>query len=98
MKNTVKGFGWTAMALITCPCHLVFIIPLLAGTALGSFLAEYETITWGVLGVLFIYFFYMGWKKLSQSDDDYAGKDDCTPKENEKKASLDCCSPQQFEK
>ncbi|MFD1036935.1 hypothetical protein ACFQ3N_00645 [Virgibacillus byunsanensis] len=92
MKNTAKGIGWGALALITCPCHLVLILPLLAGTALGGYLAEYQTITWVVLGLLFIYSFYMAWKKLDHSDNEH------TKKEDKKKSSLDCCSPQPFKK
>ncbi|WP_081793842.1 hypothetical protein [Paenibacillus darwinianus] len=36
-KESKKGWGWGVLAFLTCPCHLVLIIPLLAGTALGAF-------------------------------------------------------------
>jgi mercuric ion transport protein len=68
MKKTAKGIGWYALAFITCPCHLIIILPLLAGTALGSYLAAYQTVNWVVLGIAFVFSFYMGWGKMNQDD------------------------------
>jgi mercuric ion transport protein len=66
--NMLKSTGWFLVALVTCPCHLLLLIPLLAGTALGAYLAEYQTITFVVLGILFALSLYMGWRKLDQSE------------------------------
>ncbi len=40
-RNRIQGFMAAGVALITCPCHVVLILPLilsfLAGTAAGAF-------------------------------------------------------------
>ncbi len=42
--NKVRGYLAGGVAFITCPCHLLFTLPLLlsltAGTALGAFLSR----------------------------------------------------------
>ena len=54
MKSYIAG----ALALITCPCHLVLLLPLLlalsAGTALHAFLVQHLTWLYVVSGVLFV--------------------------------------------
>ncbi|MFY0783192.1 hypothetical protein AB1K18_23310 [Peribacillus simplex] len=44
MKNTIKSSGWFIVELITCPCHLVFLLPLFAWTALGSYFTEFKDV------------------------------------------------------
>lgn len=44
----------TAVAVLTCPCHLPLLAVVLAGTALGGFLTEHMGIALAVLAVLFI--------------------------------------------
>lgn len=45
-------------AFVTCPCHLVVVMPLLlgltAGTAVGAFLVRYQTWVYGLSAGLFI--------------------------------------------
>lgn len=64
MRGTLKGVGWFLVALVTCPCHLVLLIPLLAGTALGTYLLQFKTVTFIVFALFFILSLYMGWRKM----------------------------------
>lgn len=43
-----------AVALVTCPCHLLILVAVLGGTALGAALTEHMGIALAILGVLFI--------------------------------------------
>jgi mercuric ion transport protein len=47
-----------------CPCHLVLLIPLLAGTALGAYLVEFERVAFGVLVLFFVILLYIGCRKM----------------------------------
>ncbi|OHX41350.1 hypothetical protein [Cytobacillus oceanisediminis] len=73
MKNTLKSSGWFLVALVTCPCHLFLLIPLLAGTALGSYFTEFRAVTYIILALLFVFSLYMGWRKMFPE----TKKDDC---------------------
>lgn len=83
MKKKTKGWGWGALALLTCPCHLIIIIPLLAGTALGAFLTTYKTAAFIILGALFALSLYRVLNKI-------------WPEKTEKQ-SMDCCIPNKKE-
>lgn len=54
MRSYLAG----ALALITCPCHLVLVLPLLltlsAGTALHAFLVQHTTWLYVISGILFV--------------------------------------------
>lgn len=65
MNKKQKGWGWFGLALLTCPCHLVFLIPLLAGTAFGTYLADYKIATIIILSAIFALSFYMGFKRMN---------------------------------
>ncbi|WP_081413498.1 hypothetical protein [Aneurinibacillus terranovensis] len=71
MKETMKGVGWFLVALVTCPCHLVLLIPLLAGTAIGSYIAQFQTATFVILAMLFALSLYMGWRKMFREQTDH---------------------------
>ena len=64
MKEKVKALKWFGLAFITCPCHLVVIIPLLAGTAMGGFLTVHLMVTRIALTVLFAICLYHGINKV----------------------------------
>jgi mercuric ion transport protein len=66
--SMIKSTGWFLVALVTCPCHILLLFPLLAGTALGAYLSEYKTLTFAILGLLFVYSLYMGLKKMNQDE------------------------------
>ncbi|RNB57944.1 transporter [Brevibacillus gelatini] len=78
MRDTLKGVGWFLVALVTCPCHLVLILPLLAGTALGAYFMAYKTVAIIAFMLLFAFSLYMGWKRMTQ---DHSSVDCCTPKQ-----------------
>lgn len=87
MKNTIKSYGWFLVALITCPCHLFLLLPLFAGTALGSYFTEFKDVIFIMMGLLFVLALFKGWSKL--------GPD--TKKEAKKESTThDCCSMERF--
>jgi mercuric ion transport protein len=68
MEKKQKGWGWFGLAFLTCPCHLVLIIPLLAGTALGTYLTDHKLATIVILGITFALSLYMGFKRMNLQD------------------------------
>lgn len=83
MKENLKGWGWGVLAFITCPCHLFLILPLLAGTALGSYLMTYKTVTFIFLGISFTLSIYMVFKKIGQEKKEGQTMDCCITKRKE---------------
>ncbi|WP_369690693.1 hypothetical protein [Neobacillus fumarioli] len=53
-ETKCKNMGLGFLALISCPCHLVLILPLLAGTTLGQFFCVHQTSASVILAVIFI--------------------------------------------
>ncbi|WP_214816716.1 hypothetical protein [Exiguobacterium sp. s131] len=89
MKNTLKSSGWFFVALITCPCHLVLLLPLFAGTALRSYFMEFKDVIFILMSLLFIFALFKGWRKI-----------DPESKQKTKKESApihDCCSLKRIE-
>ena len=83
MKNRLKGVGWFLVALVTCPCHLVLLIPLLAGTVLGSYFIENRNVTFIIFTLLFIFSLSMGWRKFF-------------PETKREIKKADCCNVERF--
>jgi mercuric ion transport protein len=52
-KRSWKTILAGGLALLTCPCYVVLLIPLLAGTALGSVLSQYTGVLTAGLVVVF---------------------------------------------
>ncbi|CAB1368960.1 broad-spectrum mercury transporter MerE [Denitratisoma oestradiolicum] len=48
------GYLWGVLAVLTCPCHLLILAAVLAGTASGAFLGEHWVIAALALTGLFI--------------------------------------------
>ncbi|WP_018133547.1 hypothetical protein [Effusibacillus pohliae] len=65
-NKSLKGWLLMGAAFLFCPCHLVFLVPLLAGTALGGILSRYWGITSGVLAAIFVVLLWLGFKFLNQ--------------------------------
>lgn len=78
MKENTKKLGWGFLALLSCPCHLVLILPLLAGTTFGAYFAAHQTTVSVILGVVFVISILMIFKKAD--------------KQGKSNSSNDCCS------
>ena len=64
MLKKLSSLGWFLLALVTCPCHMIFVIPILSGTALGAFLMTENLIVRIILGIIFIVSLYLGISRL----------------------------------
>ncbi len=55
-KNTTKsrpaGYLLFAIFMLTCPCHLIVVAPLLAGTLLATYISEHFLLIFAVLLLL----------------------------------------------
>ncbi|MFJ8452218.1 MULTISPECIES: mercury resistance MerE [Lactobacillales] len=87
IKNIIKSSGWFLVALITCPCHLFLLLPLIAGTALGSYFTEFKNVIFIMMGLLFVFALFKGWRKLDPETKEETKKDTTTH---------DCCSMEKF--
>ncbi|MBU8763711.1 hypothetical protein KM868_09415 [Micrococcus luteus] len=79
--SNMKKFGWGILALLTCPCHLVLIIPLLAGTTFGTYMAVHQATVGIIFGLLFAFSMYMMFKRIGKQE-----------KTNAASAAINCCS------
>jgi len=86
VKEKFKGWGWGVLAFLTCPCHLLLLIPLLAGTASGSYLAAYKTPAFIILGVLFALSLYRILSKMFADKAESQSMDCCQPARKEMKS------------
>lgn len=48
------GYALTALALLTCPCHLPILAALLAGTALGAVITDHFEVVLALFSVVFL--------------------------------------------
>lgn len=44
LRRRISAYLFTALALVTCPCHLPILLVLLAGTMAGAYFSEH----WGI--------------------------------------------------
>ncbi len=44
IRKPLTGYLWSALAVLTCPCHLPILAAVLAGTTAGAFIGAH----WGV--------------------------------------------------
>ena len=51
----ITGYLWGALAVLTCPCHAVMLIFLLAGTAVGSWLVAVQAYLYLGFSLLFLF-------------------------------------------
>ncbi len=54
MQKNLKSNFALATAFVTCPCHLLIIIPIFAGTVFGAFLSENVYVIAIILSIIFI--------------------------------------------
>lgn len=45
-RQRISGYLFTALAVVSCPCHLPLLLALLAGTTAGATLSQH----WGLSG------------------------------------------------
>nr|CAA71035.1 transport protein [Lysinibacillus macroides] len=95
MKNILNSTGWFLVALVTCPCHLFLLVPLLAGTAVGSYFAEFKEVSYIVLALLFGFSLYMGGRKLFFEPTKESNKETQIDTKKETKKH-DCCNVERF--
>lgn len=50
----LKAYLLAGLAVVTCPCHLVIVVPLLYGTVAGAFLSEHIVVAALSLLLVFI--------------------------------------------
>ncbi len=84
MKEKIRKWGWFVITILTCPCHLVIIIALLAGTTLGVFLTVHKTPITIILAIVFVLSLYIGLKQTLQKEK-AEQKDCCMHKDKEVK-------------
>lgn len=53
-RRTLGGYVALGVAAATCPCHLVLVVPVLAGTALGGWLARNYWLAFAGLTAIFV--------------------------------------------
>lgn len=56
----VTGYLWGALAVLTCPCHLLILAAVLAGTTAGAFLGEH----WGIAALALTSLFVLAVARL----------------------------------
>ncbi|MFT6916677.1 MAG: hypothetical protein ACJAWL_003020 [Motiliproteus sp.] len=49
LRKSPAGYLLFGLFFVSCPCHLIFVIPLISGTLLGSYLNEHYLLIFGVL-------------------------------------------------
>lgn len=52
---TFQNKAGAYIAMLTCPCHVVMLLFLTAGTVVGTWLGRYNHLLYAVAAVLFIY-------------------------------------------
>lgn len=53
-RKPLIGYLWGALAVLTCPCHLLILAAVLAGTTAGAFIGKHWIIAALALTGLFI--------------------------------------------
>ncbi|MCF2940600.1 transporter, partial [Paenibacillus alkaliterrae] len=73
-----KKMGWGFIALLSCPCHLILILPLLAGTTLGAYFVAHQTAASVILGIVFVVSILMIFKKADKRGKNNSAHDCCS--------------------
>lgn len=61
-KKGHKGWLLMGIAFLFCPCHLILILPLLAGTVVGGILSQHYGVAFGIFGAIFVILIWLGIK------------------------------------
>lgn len=87
MKNIIKSLGWFFVVLIICLCYLFLLFLLVVGMVLGLYFMDFKDVIFIVMGLLFVFVFFKGWRKFDLEI------------KNEIKKEIkmyDCCSMERF--
>ncbi len=74
-EMTPRNKAGAVLAVLTCPCHVVMVVFLLAGTAVGTWLAAVRA----YLILLFALLFLLGVYLMIRPDPDACTTDACRP-------------------
>ncbi|AGT33445.1 hypothetical protein M493_16155 [Geobacillus genomosp. 3] len=86
----VKPSFWAVLALLSCPCHLVLVLPLLAGTSAGAYLTRHQSLAVGLLAVLcFVSLTMIFYRRKPKPSGETAG---CSPGKTGNGDEA-CCAP-----
>ena len=74
-EMTPRNKAGAILAVLTCPCHVVMVVFLLAGTALGTWLAAVRAYLILVFALLFLFGLYL----MFRPDPTACATDACRP-------------------
>ncbi len=66
--RSLKGYLLLGLAFLTCPCHLLILLAVLAGTGLAGVLSQYFGLVFFLLSVVFVTSLVLGLKVLKKSE------------------------------
>lgn len=66
-RRPLKAYLLLGLAVITCPCHLLLLLAILAGTALAGALTEHVGLLFVALSAIFIPSLWLGLKALKSN-------------------------------
>lgn len=62
--KSLKGYFLLGLAFLTCPCHLLILLAVLAGTGFAGVLSQHLGLAFLSLGVIFVVSLVLGLKSL----------------------------------
>jgi mercuric ion transport protein len=66
--SSVKGYLLVFSALVFCPCHLPILAAVLAGTALGASIIDYQGLLFPLMALYFIGALFTGLRWMTRED------------------------------
>ncbi len=71
--TSVKGYLAILSALVFCPCHLLILAAVLAGTSLGSLISEHYGLLFPLTALYFIGALFVGVRWMTRSEGEACG-------------------------
>ncbi len=69
---SAKGYLMIISALLFCPCHLPILVAVLAGTAVGAALGDYQGLLVPVMAAYFVAALFIGVRWMTSAREDAA--------------------------
>ncbi|MBI3456488.1 MAG: hypothetical protein HY002_11955 [Candidatus Rokubacteria bacterium] len=66
--RSLKGYLLLGVAFVTCPCHLLLVLAIAAGTGLAGALSRYFGLVFFALSVIFVACLFLGLRALKGSE------------------------------